>query len=342
MGEFSRRLPMRQRTSGFPPAQRHAARRRERWRDRRPADRGVRSPSSAADAVWRSPARTNGTGKSMPSGSCAPGRGPGAQRSGARSDRRVARRPDRTPVHDGRMAVDEAKRSGPPVVRQTTPGKLPPFIGSPPKGCRGCPEGSRRAGALVKRYLSNITIVERHSELAALPAVCCTRLDRYAANGIFRTMPAWSRRHRAGLRESGGLTRAPIRPASASDQGADVSTLIYAVACHRRAPSPYPETCRPEWVRGASIAMDGPRPEPRRRSRAAAASSRCPTMPPALLVERLSPGEREDRADRAGGLLSVRPNRRIRWHHRAGRRSTSLDRAGRGCPDHDQAALFAG
>ena len=134
MGEFSRRLLMRQRTSGFPPAQRHAARRRERWRDRRPADRGGaarRAPPTRCGA--RPPERM--VPGSMPSGSCAPGRGPGAQRSGARSDRRVARRPDRTPVHDGRMAVDEVERVDRPWFARPRPASCR-RSSARPRGCR--------------------------------------------------------------------------------------------------------------------------------------------------------------------------------------------------------------
>lgn len=81
--------------------------------------------------------------------------------------------------------------SGPPVVRQTAPGKLPPFIVSLlPEGWLEAVLNDRdervklRSG---KRYMSNITIVERESELAALPPdLLLTRLDRYTADGVFQ------------------------------------------------------------------------------------------------------------------------------------------------------------
>jgi serine/threonine-protein kinase HipA len=94
-------------------------------------------------------------------------------------------------LHDGFewrwVPVD---RKGPLLVRQTTPGKLPPFIVSL------LPEGwlesvlkdkdERAALRSGKRYMSNITIVERQSELAALPRdVLLTRLEQYSSDGVF-------------------------------------------------------------------------------------------------------------------------------------------------------------
>ncbi|MBI1958478.1 MAG: type II toxin-antitoxin system HipA family toxin [Candidatus Rokubacteria bacterium] len=152
------------------------------------------SPSSAADAVWTL-ARQNEW-----------------YREGERAERFLLRRPAAAParneaaldlivawhgvpighlVHDGfEWRWTEAERSGPPVVRQTTPGKLPPFIGSLlPEGWLEAVLRDRDDRATLrsgKRYLSSITIVERQSELAALPPdVLLTPLDRYAANGIF-------------------------------------------------------------------------------------------------------------------------------------------------------------
>jgi serine/threonine-protein kinase HipA len=94
-------------------------------------------------------------------------------------------------LHDGFewrwVPVD---KKGPLMVRQTTPGKLPPFIVSL------LPEGwlesvlkdkdERAALRSGKRYMSNITIVERQSELAALPRdVLLTRLEQYSTDGVF-------------------------------------------------------------------------------------------------------------------------------------------------------------
>jgi serine/threonine-protein kinase HipA len=78
----------------------------------------------------------------------------------------------------------------PPLIRQTTPGKLPPFIVSL------LPEGwlesvlkdkdERAALRSGKRYMSNITIVENEAELKTLPEdVLNTRLAQYAKDGVF-------------------------------------------------------------------------------------------------------------------------------------------------------------
>jgi serine/threonine-protein kinase HipA len=78
----------------------------------------------------------------------------------------------------------------PPLIRQTTPGKLPPFIVSL------LPEGwlesvlkdkdERTALRSGKRYMSNITIVENEAELKTLPEdVLKTRLVQYSEEGIF-------------------------------------------------------------------------------------------------------------------------------------------------------------
>jgi serine/threonine-protein kinase HipA len=94
-------------------------------------------------------------------------------------------------VHDGfewRWLPIEG--GGPALVRQTTPGKLPPFIISLlPEGWLEAVLHDRDERAMLrsgKRYMSNITIVERQSELAALPPdVLLTHLGRYTADGVF-------------------------------------------------------------------------------------------------------------------------------------------------------------
>ena len=77
-----------------------------------------------------------------------------------------------------------------PLVRQTVPGKLPPFIGSL------LPEGwldtilkapdERAALRSGKRYLSNITITEHREDLQSLPAdILHAPLAKFAENGLF-------------------------------------------------------------------------------------------------------------------------------------------------------------
>ncbi|MBB3527604.1 type II toxin-antitoxin system HipA family toxin [Rhizobium sp. BK456] len=94
-------------------------------------------------------------------------------------------------VHDGFEWRWKASDSdGPPLVRQTTPGRLPPFIESLlPEGWlnRVLNNPDERAELRTgKRYMSNITIVERASELMALPAdILLTRLNGFTANHLF-------------------------------------------------------------------------------------------------------------------------------------------------------------
>jgi serine/threonine-protein kinase HipA len=78
----------------------------------------------------------------------------------------------------------------PPLIRQTTPGKLPPFIVSLlPEGWLESVLKNKDERATLrqgKRYMSNITIVENEAELAALPRdLLTTRLSHCATNGKF-------------------------------------------------------------------------------------------------------------------------------------------------------------
>jgi serine/threonine-protein kinase HipA len=93
--------------------------------------------------------------------------------------------------HDGfEWGWKPKKRGGPPLVRETTPGKLPAFIESL------LPEGwlaqvlherdEREALRHGRRYMSNITIVESREELAALPAdILATPLAAFIDGGRF-------------------------------------------------------------------------------------------------------------------------------------------------------------
>ena len=99
-------------------------------------------------------------------------------------------------VHDGfewrwtPLDTQALDTQAPSLIRQTTPGKLPPFLVSL------LPEGwlesvlkdkdERAALKSGKRYMSNITIVERESELAALAQdILLTKLARYTKDGVF-------------------------------------------------------------------------------------------------------------------------------------------------------------
>lgn len=94
-------------------------------------------------------------------------------------------------THDGfEWRWKPERRSGPALIRETTPGKLPAFIESL------LPEGwlaqvlherdERDALRRGRRYMSNITIAEDLAQLATLPAdVLSTPLAGFAADGRF-------------------------------------------------------------------------------------------------------------------------------------------------------------
>jgi serine/threonine-protein kinase HipA len=80
---------------------------------------------------------------------------------------------------------------GPPLIRQTTPGKLPPFIVSLlPAGWLEQVLKDKDERALLRsgeRYLSNITIVEGEAERERLPQdILVTRLEKQAKVGAHR------------------------------------------------------------------------------------------------------------------------------------------------------------
>ena len=142
----------------------------------------------------RSPARTNGTGKaSSPSAFCCTARRVTPARNQAALDLIVAWHggPIGHLLHDGFewrwKPIDD---HGPPLVRQTTPGQLPPFIVSLlPEGWLEKVLQEKDERALLrsgKRYMSNITIVEHEAELAHLPPdVLLTRLEPIPERGVF-------------------------------------------------------------------------------------------------------------------------------------------------------------
>ena len=94
-------------------------------------------------------------------------------------------------THDGfEWRWKPIDHGGPPLIRQTMPGRLPPFIVSLlPEGWLQHVLKNQDERALLrsgKRYMSNITIVEQEAELAALPPdVLFTRLQKYTKDGAF-------------------------------------------------------------------------------------------------------------------------------------------------------------
>ncbi len=97
-------------------------------------------------------------------------------------------------AHDGfewRWSARQQEPAVPQVVRQTVPGKLPPFIVSllPEGWLESVLKDSSDERALLRsgrRYMSNITVAATAEELAQLPAdVLANRLARFSADGLF-------------------------------------------------------------------------------------------------------------------------------------------------------------
>ena len=133
-------------------------------------------------------------------------------REGEAAERYLLRRPSAVPVKNqaaldlivawhgvpiGHLSHDgfegrwkPADGQGPPLIRQTTPGKLPPFIVSLlPEGWLEQVLKDKDERTLLrsgKRYMSNITIVENEAELKELPPdILVTRLAEYTRDGAF-------------------------------------------------------------------------------------------------------------------------------------------------------------
>ncbi len=96
-------------------------------------------------------------------------------------------------AHDGFEWRWTAAKDGPvlpPLIRQTIPGRLPPFIVSLlPEGWLESVLKEPDDRALLrtgKRYMSNITIAEKKADLAHLPSdMLAARLEAFASNGVF-------------------------------------------------------------------------------------------------------------------------------------------------------------
>jgi serine/threonine-protein kinase HipA len=96
--------------------------------------------------------------------------------------------------HDGfewRWSASKDGPARPPVVRQTVPGRLPPFIVSllPEGWLESVLKDNRDERALLRsgtRYMSNITVVATPDQLAALPAdLLVNRLAAFTKDGLF-------------------------------------------------------------------------------------------------------------------------------------------------------------
>jgi HipA-like C-terminal domain len=93
--------------------------------------------------------------------------------------------------HDGfEWRWRPANRSGPPLIRETAPGKLPPFIEALlPEGWLAQVLHKRDEREVLrsgKRYMSNIAVVKTRADLAALPSdVIQGELGSFSENGRF-------------------------------------------------------------------------------------------------------------------------------------------------------------
>ena len=153
------------------------------------------SPQAAADAVWML-ARENGW-----------------YREGEGAERYLLTRPKTEKVAANKAALDflvawhgvplgrlthdgfewrwkSTKRSGPPLIRETAPGKLPAFIEALlPEGWLAQILDQRDERGLLRsgrRYMSNIAIVRNRAELAALPLdILQGELVAFSENGCF-------------------------------------------------------------------------------------------------------------------------------------------------------------
>ena len=128
-------------------------------------------------------------------------------------------------VHDGfewRWSQTDCGIPVPPVIRQTMPGRLPPFVVSLlPEGWLESVLHDRDERAMLRsgrRYMSNITMAENAAELAALPFdVHATSLAAHTAAGVFTGTyagPGRSAMQHDFERNLARSTTAPIRRAS--------------------------------------------------------------------------------------------------------------------------------
>lgn len=208
-----------------------------------------------------------------------------------------------TLAHDGfewRWSPAARGAPMPPVIRQTMPGKLPPFVVSLlPEGWLESVLNDRDERAALRsgrRYLSNITIAENAGELAALPLdVLATPLAAHAKAGVFTGTYAGPGRSAMEQDFERNLAAIYARADTPRLSGVQVKAPMTLEPDGRLSPSigtPFTHILKPagtsgfealplvEWLglalaRGAGFAVP-----------AAALVAMPDAMPPALLVER--------------------------------------------------------
>ena len=204
-------------------------------------------------------------------------------------------------THDGfEWRWKPVDRAGPRLIRQTIPGKLPPFIVSL------LPEGwleqvlkdpdERAVLRSGKRYMSNIMIVEREEELVTLPQdVLLTRLEMYSTDGAFTGQYAGPGRTDIETSFEKNLAQIYARADTPRLSGVQIKAPMYLDANGTLSPStgkPFTHILKPagtsgydalplvEWIAmtlGRAAGLTAP---------SVALIAMPDNMPPALLVER--------------------------------------------------------
>lgn len=204
-------------------------------------------------------------------------------------------------THDGfEWRWKPADFDGPWLIRQTTPGRLPPFIVSL------LPEGwleevlddkdERATLRSARRYMSNITIAESEAELAALPAdVLLTRLSSFSDAGVFTGRYDGPGRTDIEASFEKNLARIYASPGTPRLSGVQIKAPMFLEASGIVSPSidkPFTHILKPagtsgyvalplvEWTAmmlGRAAGLNAP---------SVALISMPDDMPPALLVER--------------------------------------------------------
>ncbi|MEO5737043.1 MAG: type II toxin-antitoxin system HipA family toxin [Variovorax sp.] len=212
-------------------------------------------------------------------------------------------------VHDGfEWRWSPGEETFPPLIRQTTPGRLPPFIVSLlPEGWLQTVLKNRDERTTLrsgKRYMSNITIVEKAQDASALPRdIFAARLVQYTTNGLFTGR--YEGPGRSKLEETFEQNLAQIYEQADTPRlsGIQIKAPMYLDAEGRLSPStgtPFTHILKPagtggfealplvEWTAltlGRAVGFDVP----------ACALIEMPNgMPPALIVERFDIRERID------------------------------------------------
>ena len=255
-------------------------------------------------------------------------------KEGEQSERFLLRNPTQTPVQNGaalnltvawhgapigHLAHDgfewrwiASAGTVPALVRQTTPGKLPPFILSLlPEGWLESVLRDRDERAVLrsgKRYMSNITIVEDQNDLTILPPdVLATPLGQYSENGLFTGTYAGPGRSSIESNFERNLAQIYARSDTPRLSGIQIKAPMFLDGDGRLAPSeglPFTHILKPagtsgfeflpivEWLSlalGQAIGFEAP---------ANALVVMPDGMPPALLVERFDIRENMDDARR--------------------------------------------